>query len=195
MSRAPAVEVALEAVEGTGGGGGTGSRGDWTGCANRWVYVGDGYGGIDSYLQTVHRRRWHKWDGFLNCTGAPTGAMCWVPSTSCSAQRRLRCHRQCTTTAHPVVAASVRKSTVAVADGDPRCLALVLAWSATESMSKRWRFASIALMLCACGGGNSPAPTNPTPTGNNTSAGTYIIVVTATSGSTTQSQNLTLVVK
>ncbi len=133
--------------------------------------------------------------GQTDCTGAPKGADCSVPSTvavsattastfTVSTRLRERWPRS------PGGSAPSRWLWVAVIVS-----VAVLPTVHIRNRSPRWvRTVPVMLLLffCSCGGGGSAGP-KPNP--NGTPSGTYPISVTATVGSTSQSTSLTLTVQ
>jgi len=152
----------------------------------------------------------------FTCSGAPTAAICSVPTTavavtagtpaavavtiSTTARGLLLPQSEPATRMQPPVALQMLPLSVLAV-----LLLIVTLLAATQSPAGRLRFARVALSAClvlmpivaatllvGCGGGSSssgPPPVTGTP------AGTYTIAVTATSGSTTTTTQLTLVVQ
>jgi Abnormal spindle-like microcephaly-assoc'd, ASPM-SPD-2-Hydin/Beta-propeller repeat len=136
----------------------------------------------------------------LTCTGAPTGAVCSVPSTVSVSATTASTFNVSVSTSH---AQSIPQAVPSPGRFGPApwlwalaiigCLFLLRAAEGAPVGRLRLRFAPLlALALFASGcGGSSYHSSNPTIT----QAGTYTLVVTAQSGNSTQSQNLTLTVQ
>jgi sugar lactone lactonase YvrE len=152
----------------------------------------------------------------FTCSGAPTAAVCSVPTTAVAvtAGTPAAVAVTVTTTARGLLVPQSQPATrmqppTAIQMLPLSALAMLLLiatlLATTQSPAGRLRVARVALSAClvlmpiaaatllvGCGGG-SGSTTPPPATG--TPAGTYTVVVTATSGSRTATTNLTLIVQ
>jgi Beta-propeller repeat/Abnormal spindle-like microcephaly-assoc'd, ASPM-SPD-2-Hydin len=197
----------IVALSGTGTGSGSGSgSGPGSGSGSTSIGLGTAPGGSTSATVTAGQTATYPLSiggagvsgtASLTCTGAPSGAICAVPTTiPLSATAPSMFSATITTTA---------RSSGWVNLGGPKIwlwpllLLMLLTFKSLVNQRAprlRWSFAPalLALTLCACGGGgNSTMPTQAASTG--TPTGTYSITVTAKSGAGTQTQTLTLSVK
>jgi hypothetical protein len=133
----------------------------------------------------------------LTCTGAPTGAVCFVPATvNISSTSAASLSVSVSTTSRTLAALhspAFRHLGSLWATALMGCMFFALSGVNRRTAKRYLLFLPLilALLLCGCGGGGSGSRTNP----NGTPAGTYQLSVTATMGSTAQNTVLTLVVQ